>query len=573
MESWAWIIIALLSSAFVGLIYRMFFSPRLKKRDARGRSRLGRKPGRADARSSSSPPGPMSTRPAEVGAASLAGSLADRDQAVRLRALESLAALGPAAAPAIPALGEAIVREPPRLRRAAALALSKIGEPAAPFLAEMLGDNRPAVREAAASALGLMGGAARSAVDALARALSDDSPRVREAAGLALAGLGPQAAQALPALTAALKDPEQGVRAAAIKALAAIGPAAKEAAGALLDLMACGSALERESAAEALGRIGTSAAPLLIPAVSSADERMKDHLVMALSRMGAPVAPFLIEALKGPEKKVRAVAVEALAGLGPEALPALELLTALVADEDRELSSAAALALGRIGPNAAPAVPALMGLLRSGDPFGRKAAGEALAGFGPETLPFLREALADLDANVRYQAAKVLGRLGPGAIGGLIGDFLSAERGGRARLEEALLNLGEPAFPFIIEAAKNSRAGERFLLVSLLGRSRPPPEAAGFLVESLADADFGVRAAAARALGRMGEEVVNALVKRGGESDAQVRCFVIEALAFIGREARVAAPFLESCLADPEEAVREAAAKALKIISNAESET
>jgi HEAT repeat protein len=90
---------------------------------------------------------------------------------------------------------------------------------------EDLKDRRLIVaRCSAARALAAMGPKAKEAVPALVQALSDPEPLVRDAAAAALGSIGAAATEAVPALIEALEDWNGFVRQAAAKALKMIDP-------------------------------------------------------------------------------------------------------------------------------------------------------------------------------------------------------------------------------------------------------------------------------------------------------------------------------------------------------------
>ncbi len=122
--------------------------------------------------------------------------------ASRVRYIDSIGAFGGDGAPAAPALRAALADPDPALRRAAALALEKVG----------------------ATALDL---------SALTKLLVDPDRGIRVAAALALKSAGAKAAPAVLPLIDTIRDPVLTVRLAAINALGAIGPAASAAVPAL----------------------------------------------------------------------------------------------------------------------------------------------------------------------------------------------------------------------------------------------------------------------------------------------------------------------------------------------------
>ena len=204
-------------------------------------------------RASPMPPTPV--MPSDVHA--LAALLQSPDPQTKLRAIDALEDMGPAAAPAIPNLIKALsdVRE---VRGGAADVLASIGSAAAPAtgaLTILLNDEWAGNRAAAARALGSIGPEAREATAALGLALTSDKDAavrtfsaealgtigdpaaldnlstalgadpeatVRRAAALAIAYIGAQARTAVPELEKALTDEEIGVRAASAYAIARI---------------------------------------------------------------------------------------------------------------------------------------------------------------------------------------------------------------------------------------------------------------------------------------------------------------------------------------------------------------
>lgn len=85
-------------------------------------------------------------------------------------------------------------------------ALARIGGDAVDPLIAALSDAEPAVRTAAAKALAAIGPDASRATPALMRALDDRDDRVRVAAARALGQIGPAAHEAIPALLQVLRE-------------------------------------------------------------------------------------------------------------------------------------------------------------------------------------------------------------------------------------------------------------------------------------------------------------------------------------------------------------------------------
>jgi HEAT repeat protein len=117
-----------------------------------------------------------------------------------------------------------------------------------------------------------MGPAGAPAVPALDRALSDPDPRVRSLAAVTLRGMGPSAAKAIPGLVKALDDPSPYVRALDADAVGNLGPSAKPVVDVLGRHLASSNeqvVFVLRSIAAALGNIGPDAASAL-PALEQA---------------------------------------------------------------------------------------------------------------------------------------------------------------------------------------------------------------------------------------------------------------------------------------------------------------
>jgi HEAT repeat protein len=188
------------------------------------------------------------------------------DASTRLKVLEVLAAIGPAAKAAVPELAALLADTDPLVRSEAAVALASVGAEAAaavPALEKLLGDDAPAdVRYATAYALGRIGAAAKpavprllelsksadeimatvatwatlkiepqdsslvaAAIPLLQKALRGENELARLEAAVVLGDLGPQASSAIPILElVSEEDASRQVRAAAAEALAKVRP-------------------------------------------------------------------------------------------------------------------------------------------------------------------------------------------------------------------------------------------------------------------------------------------------------------------------------------------------------------
>lgn len=151
-------------------------------------------------------------------------------------------------------------------------------------------------------------------------------------------------------------------------------------------------------------------------------------------------------------------------------------------------------------------------------------------------------------------------------IGALVAELQSPdqEKSGRANL--ALITIGEPAVPALVELLKSEDPRARTLAATAFwGMGTKARAAVPALSETLADKDPALRVASAMALETMGPEAraaVPALVKCLRDREGRVRQAAVKALARIGPDAREAIPALRRALKkgpwpEAEEAIRQ----------------
>jgi HEAT repeat protein len=272
----------------------------------------------------------------------------------------------------------------PRVRRAAATNLGRLGAEAkfaiAP-LRQRLTDADPRVRCGAATALCEIGPAA---VDEMIQALTLPDKLVRREAVWGLAKIGKAAAPAIPALARRLADRDASVRKGAARALGLLGHLARPAIPFLIRSLGDTDLLFCRMAAWALGKIGPAAVDALIAALNHHDKYVRREAAWALGQMGpeaAAAVPKLIAILKtdledSSESKdfsepqvpkiqahqdtevvyfhpisdaaLRANAAQALGQMGGEAMSAIPVLTAALADPSDKVAQAAAAAIDQL---------------------------------------------------------------------------------------------------------------------------------------------------------------------------------------------------------------------------------
>ncbi|MFN6571135.1 HEAT repeat domain-containing protein [Dendronalium sp. ChiSLP03b] len=139
----------------------------------------------------------------------------------------------------------------------------------------------------------------------------------------------------------------------------------------------------------------------------------------------------------------------------------------------------------------------------------------------------------------------------------------------RVRLEahDALVSIGSPAVPALIDVLKNPDFNIRWRAAWVLGDMASEANlAVGALAEALQDEDAQVRMYAALALGEIGKAAkpaVPTLMAALQDKEEYVRIYAAAALRRLGGEAKVAVPSLMNALKDKNPRVRKNAALAL----------
>jgi len=332
----------------------------------------------------------------------------DEDRRFRQEAVEALAAMGPEAKAAIPALTEALRDKDPEVRKRALKALGKMGVDAISALAAAIGDMHADVSwRAAANALENVGA---DAIPALTKALHDSDPHVK---AFAAVGLGKVGQAAIPALTEALRDPDHEVRCYAAFAFPVMGADAKPAIPALKEALRDKANGVAAYAASGLAHIGPEGVTVLVAALRDGDWGVRDAALWGLGVknvvLGPEVkkaVPVLIEALGDSYETRRERAAVVVGKLGPEGKAAVPALISTLQKKgfDREV----VWALGQIGPAARKAVPVLEGF-RGKSPWHGEIVDEALAKIGSatENEPIVSPPNTDATESEREGAAEL----------------------------------------------------------------------------------------------------------------------------------------------------------------------
>lgn len=255
----------------------------------------------------------------------------------RAAAARALEYIGPAAAPALPALRAAVRRGSTKLRRRMLRTLAALGPAARPAIPELIKSlGTTALHQDLADAFAVIGRASVAPLGAaLAESKGDRSRRI--GAARALGRLGPVAAPATPDLREALKDRDEKVRLAVVGAVRAIGPGASAAEP---DLWWVVRSDFGDLGRAAFGAICVLGRPDVRKQLDEIAKRRQAGLMMKTDG--------LVEALR------------VLAHVESQAVDAVPVVTEAAALRDDPSRGWAALALGRAGPAAKAALPRLL---------------------------------------------------------------------------------------------------------------------------------------------------------------------------------------------------------------------
>ncbi|MBI3965713.1 MAG: HEAT repeat domain-containing protein [Chloroflexi bacterium] len=248
----------------------------------------------------------------------------------------------------------------------------------------------------------------------------------------------------------------------------------------------------REAAARALGEHGDAkAATALVAALESRNTYMRKSAMESLVKIGPPAIEPLMGTLGDEFALARAEACEALGRIGDKR--AIDALVKELMDPDSTVEKEAALALEALHwePHDDEHRAELLVALQRWDDVAR---------MGVAAVPRLIEALHEEDHDVRAQAAHALGSIkDPRVLEPLLEELHDPDSKVEKEVAAALEQLGwKPKDDY--ELANLLVARQKWDELEALGSA-----AVDRLVEALHEDAFGVRAAAARTLGQIGD--------------------------------------------------------------------
>lgn len=423
---------------------------------------------------------------------------------------------------------EQLDAEDVEVRRAAVIALGRIGDATATMpLVKMLHDDSQAVD--AAIALGQIGD--QKALDGLITVLGSQNSVLRQAAVAAVNSLASNSLrdQIIPLLY----DPDSNVRESAVKIAGYFGyPESKEVIFDLVNdkdervrcssiehivyfedqrveqVLARGfkddSPKVRAAAVRAMANLESpNAVPWLIQALDDQDMWVRYFSVRSLGRHDSLDSVDALERLVEREQftPVRIAALEVLGRLGKSRT--VEIAARFGRSDEADLAAASVAALGKIDD--ATAIQPLIDSLRSSHPAVRAAAANSLGQRRENSAweELQRIAATDSDRKVAQSAIVALQNIGTQeAIGALIALLVDHNR--REFASAALADVADSEIALVAQGLNHDSARVRRAVVEVLARMKRPA-ASKFLTQALDDPDAIVRSSAAHLLGQREE--------------------------------------------------------------------
>ncbi|MCZ6572066.1 MAG: HEAT repeat domain-containing protein [Planctomycetota bacterium] len=440
--------------------------------------------------------------PAEKVLPALGAALRHRSNYVSFRAAEALVARG---GEATPVLIDALRADDIRVSLRAVFTVAELGpraRPAVPALVEFL-ERHWKHGLAAAAAITAMGPLAEEGVPELTALL--DSPRRRLSAMKALQGIGPPAAPALPKLIEIAEGPDDRASIFAMEALVGLHPVGEQEVIRTL-IEQCKRPSRAGNAVRALGEYGEHAAPAvpaLVALVSNPHpdpmraDGMTGTVITALVQMGEPGHRGLAEFIEDANAQMQFAAMEMV--LHQKATsPALTALLERMAEHGKgRARSRARMALARVQKPEELELEALLQWLRHGRANDRTV--ELLA---EQASVDVLLALLD-DPVLRWSAARALGRKGDEARPAIepLARMLAEEKSDKLRIAalHALASIGGKSTQgHVIRAMGKGRFGDRAETAITKKLAQWGDTAA--LIEALSDPEPRIRVGATRVL-------------------------------------------------------------------------
>ncbi len=299
--------------------------------------------------------------------------LTDLDPQIRVNAFHTLTGLGVDPRPGLKkALSHPDLKT--RITTASLMTeLNLEVELAAPILLEGLKQKDEALKMQAVHSLALRGLRSDEVLPILIAGLKNETPSVRRQAAELILRYGPNAKEAGPDLITALDDKDDAVCNAALQTLRGIGADPKVLFPAMVKVLRRPDTKLHPTAAQIIFQVGPDAIPDVITMLKKEESPgVRLACLQMLAMVGPPAKDAvgeLIKTLDDPTPRVRMTAARALGNIGPDAKPAEAALVKATKDADGNVKQIAEAALVQIKADANRKDFEVKGVLTAGDPF------------------------------------------------------------------------------------------------------------------------------------------------------------------------------------------------------------
>eukprot|EP00929_Paragymnodinium_shiwhaense_P058078 TRINITY_DN29092_c0_g1_i2.p1 TRINITY_DN29092_c0_g1~~TRINITY_DN29092_c0_g1_i2.p1 ORF type:complete len:1696 (-),score=382.06 TRINITY_DN29092_c0_g1_i2:399-5486(-) len=463
--------------------------------------------------------------PAGVGA--LVARLSDANAFIRQRSLEAILEVAHRAKDYACEIAGCLADSFMAVRRAAAVTLQGMGAEGATAAGAYLHHRDLSVRQLALETLGNAGLAASPFADVIAALLDDSQADVRHCAVKTLGMLGTEASgRHAKAMARLLKDDDATVRDAATTALVAFGEVGAEATVPYLNSR---SLEARRCAMRGLNKMGVHAKQYIREFRELLMDRDADiardaaDLVCKLARCGelpdmTLVLEDLAKELDGKDLRVRLIALDTFGLVGSHASKHLRRILSHMADPAACVRQRVIMTLGQIGaPAVTPYLKSMESLLEDPEGDVRLATVECFTALGMTTTSastaVLRR-LQDKEAAVRKAALQYAGELGEtcGRYASIVLNMYLADADADVQTEAArtLPLIGRAGMAVLTMRLDDMQPEIRTKVVRALGMAGSlAVDATEAIARLLEDPDEEVMAAAADALGAIGEDYIS----------------------------------------------------------------
>jgi HEAT repeat protein len=428
---------------------------------------------------------------------------------------------------------------------------------------KLMNDKNENVRRKAAFALGRLAGDPAKTIDVLVKAFKDENDEVREAAGDALSKFGKDA---VPPLIDLLKENNAKGRLQASTSLGAIGADAKDAVPFLRERFLAKDSENVHHYAQVLGKIGKPAMPALEAGFKDSRAEVRQAASQAMQQAGADAVGVLVDALGDKNVEVRRLAAQTL---WPMRIGDKSVVIALaygLTDQDDLFRQHCMNALATLGAQAKLAGPKVKEALTDMNPNVRQQAYHLLFQIGEDPRPTLKKALGSEDSKVRINTASLMVQMNvdvndatPILVDALKTDDLALRMQAASTL--ASRNLAtDKVEPIFIDGVKHKSVSVRIQAVqglSILGNTGGTSKnGLQAIIDSLKDSEVQVRQQGIYALqNQRGDlsSVLPALVELTKDKEVSIRQQMIWMLQRTGEKG---VPHLLELMKDPEPSIR-----------------